>query len=149
MDKSRIFESAVGFLVLSLSVWFFFYAYNKTAWKSSAGYTICAKFDNADGLSPGTDVKIGGVKVGTIESISIDTKTYTANVYLKVDKTMNLPTDTEAIVASNGLLGGKYVQLVPGIDETILADNSVILRTRGAQNLESLIGQFLMSDKKN
>lgn len=149
MDKSRILESAVGFLVLSLSIWFFFYAYNKTAWESSAGYTVCAKFDDADGLSPGTDVKIGGVKIGTIESISIDTKTYTVNVYLKVDKTMNLPTDTEAIVASNGLLGGKYVQLVPGIDDTMLTDNSVILRTRGAQNLESLIGQFLMSDKKD
>ena len=149
MEQNRTFEIAVGFFVIFTSIWFFLYAYNKTGGSVSASnsYTLHAKFDNVDGVAPGTEVKISGVKVGSVSSVSIDKQTFLADVVLSISNDTVLPTDTEASVASNGILGNKYIQISPGLDEQKLQPGAEIIKTRGAQSLESLISQFLLSDK--
>ena len=148
MGNTRTSETIVGLFVLAASVGFFLHVYNKTKYQDYDGYTICAKFDNADGIELGSDVKISGVKVGNVTSITIDYENLMANVYLTIDKKIKLTTDSEAIVSSSGILGGKYISLSNGVDETQLNDNDIITRTRGGQSLESLINHFVMSDNK-
>ena len=148
MEKNRTFEILVGLCVIFAAAWFFFYAYSKTKLDNAEGYTVIAKFDNADGVAPGIDVKISGVKVGAVTNVSIDRVSFMAEVAMKIDKSISLASDTEASITVSGLLGGKYINLSPGIEESKLQDNEEIAKTRGAQNLESLISKFLLSDKK-
>lgn len=150
MEQNRTFEVAVGFLVILTSIWFFFYVYNKAGYsESSSGYTLHARFDNVDGVAAGTEVRISGVKVGSVSKVLMDAKTFLADVVISIKKDLALPVDTEISVASNGLLGNKYIQISPGVDENKLKPGDEIIKTRGGQNLESLLGQFLLSDKSN
>ena len=145
--KERIFETIVGFAVLVCTAIFFLYAYNKSSWKDVNGYIVVAKFENADGISNGSLVKISGIKVGLVTDISVDLSTYLASIKMTIDKNIKLPRDTEAVISSEGLLGGKYIALSPGCETENLQENDEIEKTRGAQNLESLIGKFLMAPK--
>lgn len=148
MENSRISETVVGFFVLVASICFFMHVYNKTKYQEYDGYTICAKFDNADGIEPGSDVKISGVKVGSVTSINIDYENLMANVFLTIDKKVKLTTDSEAAISSSGILGGKYISLSNGVDDAQLSENDIITRTRGGQSLETLINHFVTSDNK-
>lgn len=147
--KERIFETIVGVIVLICTICFFIYSYNRSTWKEVNGYRICASFDNADGISKGSLVKISGVKVGIVSDIIVDKTTYLAKIFMTIDAAMSLPKDTEAIISSEGLLGGKYIALAPGFETDRLEENDEITQTRGSQNLESLINKFLMSSGEN
>lgn len=143
MKNERTFETIVGVFVLLVSVWFFQYVYNKSKWSDVNAYLISAHFSRADGLSEGVDVKISGVPVGKITKITL--QDFIAVVTFTVDKSIALPKDTTAKVASDGLFGGKYMSLDPGIEEQTLKGGDSIKRTISAINIESLIGKFLFS----
>ncbi len=81
---------------------------------AAPGYPIGAVFAKIGGLNVGSDVRINGIKVGTVTDRSLDSKTYDAVVTMSVEKSIHLPADTVAVVASEGPLGGKYIQLEPG-----------------------------------
>jgi phospholipid/cholesterol/gamma-HCH transport system substrate-binding protein len=148
MEKDRAFETVVGFLVLIVVIFFFNYVYIKSGWQSADGYLLAAKFDRADGLTEGGDVKISGIKVGKIEDMEVDPESFFAVVKFRVSKKLRLPRDTCASVSSEGLLGGKYLSLIPGCDEKMLGDGDEIENTTGAMNLETLIGKFVFSREK-
>ncbi len=145
MEKGRAFETIVGIFVLIIAACFFNYVYSKSSWKSIDGYVLKAKFDRADGLTEGTDVKISGVRVGKIDTIEVDPKTFFAVVTFHVSKNIKIPTDSSANVASEGLLGGKYLAITPGGQEETLENGEEIEHTTGPVNLESLIGKFMLS----
>ena len=145
MEKGRIFETVVGVCVLIIAACFFNFVYTKSSWRSIDGYVLKAKFDRADGLTEGTDVKISGVRVGKIDSIEVDPKTFFAVVTFHISKDIKLPIDSGASVTSDGLFGGKYLSISPGGDEETLKSGEEIERTTGPMNLESLIGKFLFS----
>lgn len=145
MEKGRAFETIVGIFVLIVAACFFNYVYSKSSWKSIDGYVLKAKFDRADGLTEGTDVKISGVRVGKIDTIEVDPKTFFAVVTFHVSKNIKIPTDSSANVASEGLLGGKYLAITPGGQEETLENGEEIEHTTGPVNLESLIGKFMLS----
>lgn len=146
--RDRIFETFVGFIVLCGAVWFFIFSYNLSNWHNTSGYSLIARFDNIDGISKGSLVKISGVKVGVVTDVCIENQSYLAKVSMDIDESVELPTDSEAIVSSEGILGGKYISLTVGIDKTLLKNKDEIVQTRGGQSLESLIGKFLLSPKK-
>lgn len=150
MEKGRAFETVVGIFVLIVAASFFNFVYSKSSWKSVDGYVLKAKFDKADGLSEGTDVKISGVRVGKIDSIEVDPKTFFAVVTFHISHDIKLPTDSSANVASDGLFGGRYLSITPGGEEETLKNGEEIEHTTGPINLESLIGNFVLSkdDKK-
>lgn len=145
MEKGRAFETVVGIFVLIVAASFFNFVYSKSSWKSVDGYVLVAKFDKADGLAEGTDVKISGVRVGKIDSIEVDPKTFFAVVKFHISHDIKLPIDSSANVASDGLFGGRYLSISPGGEEETLKNGEEIERTTGPINLESLIGNFVLS----
>lgn len=127
---------------------FFFFAYNSSDIRPVAGYQIESRFNAIDGLTVGSDARIGGVRVGTVVAMSIDQETYQAVVRLSIQPQIKLPEDTEAIVSSDGLLGGKYVRLEPGKSKTMLSEGKSIEKTKDVVSLEELLGKviFLVTD---
>lgn len=107
--------------------------------------TVSAAFDNIGSLKPRAPVKSAGVTVGRVENIVFDTKTYQANVTLKLDKRYPFPDDTFASINTAGLLGEQYISLDAGGDEQMLKNGDKITHTQDAVVLEKLISQFMFN----
>lgn len=148
MDRSFA-ETLMGAFVLSVAVFFGIFAYNASGIKASTGtYKLQAKFDTIDGIGAGNDVRIGGVKIGVVDSIDLDPQTYLAIVTLQVRDGIKLPKDSGAAIVSESLLGNKYIALTPGGEEDMLEAGGIIKYTQSSVNLESLIGRFMFSGDK-
>ena len=147
MKGRSLAEVAAGAIVLMVAAIFLGYAvlHSGRGTVSAEGMQLQASFDRIDGLANGADVRIAGVKVGTVTDSRIDPTSFAAVLTLKVDRSLKLPTDTSAEITSEGLLGGKYVSLVPGGADKLLADGSRITETQGSVSLESLLGRFIFS----
>lgn len=146
--SGNLVESLIGALVLCVAGWFLLYAYEHTEQNSSKGYELAAQFSRVDGLTLGSDVRLSGIKVGTVTSQSLDPLTYQAMVKFTVDSAIQLPSDTAAAITSEGILGGSYLSLVPGIEEDFMQSGDIITETQGAIDLLGLIGKFMNSDNK-
>jgi phospholipid/cholesterol/gamma-HCH transport system substrate-binding protein len=110
---------------------------------AKAGYHVSADFDNIGDLKVGSPVTMSGVRVGEVSGIRFDPKTFKAVVSMRIDPQYNqIPEDSYASIQTQGLLGGKYVGLSPGGEETYLKDGSTIDQTQSAIVLESLINKF-------
>lgn len=144
--RQNIIETLVGFLVLGIAAIFFMFAYKTGGGKTEhGGYTIKANFQSVDGIIVGSDVMIAGIKIGEVSELKLDHDSFMAKMQLSINKDVKLPTDSQAIVASSGLLGGKYILIAPGADETNLKNNDQIKMTQSSVNLESLIGKLIYS----
>ena len=144
----RFAETAVGAVVLVIAVWFLAFAYNSSELSPVRGYSLSAKFGGVGGLAPGNDVRIGGVKIGSVLEQRIDPNDYRAVVVFTVRNDLKLPEDTVAAITSDGLLGGKYLRLEPGHSQTMLAAGAALKTTRDALSLEDMLGRaiFLLSE---
>jgi phospholipid/cholesterol/gamma-HCH transport system substrate-binding protein len=147
MKGRNLAEVLAGALVLLVAAAFLAYAVGNSGRSglSGTGLTLRAQFDRIDGLGPGADVRIAGVKVGSVVDQRIDQETFQAVLTLRVDSSLRLPTDTSAEITSEGLLGGRYVALVPGGADQILGDGQRIELTQSAVSLEALLGRFIFS----
>lgn len=146
MQKRSLAELLTGAIVLAVAIVFLAYAVTGSGRSlTSAGIALTARFDRIDGLAAGADVRLAGVKVGQVVAQRIDPETFLAVLTLRVDAGLRLPSDTSAEIQSEGLLGGKYVALVPGGSERILRDGQEITITQSAVSLESLLGRFIFS----
>ncbi len=141
----NLVETLVGAVVLVVAALFLGFAYNSTNIGAVEGYELLARFEKIDGLSEGADVRLGGIKVGTVVRQELDTEAYLAVVHLSLDPNIELPEDTSAAVVSESLLGGKYMSLTPGGAEEMLEDGDEIQFTQSSVNLEELIGKFMFS----
>jgi len=146
MSRNAV-ETVMGAVVLVVAALFLFFAYTRTQTHTVTGYDVSARFDRVDGLRTGGDVRISGIKVGSIISQTLDPKTYLAVVHMTIDPSVKLPTDTVAQIASSGLLGDKYLSLVPGGAEETIPPGGRIQFTQPAISLESLIGQYIFSNQ--
>lgn len=145
MEKGRVFETVVGVVVLVVAALFFNYVYSRSNWKNIDGYLLIAKFDHADGIGEGSEVKISGLKVGKVVSAEVDPENFLAVVKFCIPHNVKLPKDSSATIASDGLLGGKYLALSPGEEDEILKPNEELSNTVGPVSFEGLIGKFLSS----
>jgi phospholipid/cholesterol/gamma-HCH transport system substrate-binding protein len=145
MGRHGVAETLTGGLVLVIALAFLAYAVAHSGRTAGSGYTLNARFDHIDGLAVGGDVRIAGVKVGTVTDEQIDPKTFSAIVSLTVRDDIRLPKDTGASIVSESLLGGKYISLSPGGDETDLKPNQTITVTQSSVSLEELLGKFIFS----
>jgi phospholipid/cholesterol/gamma-HCH transport system substrate-binding protein len=142
--KENIIEALIGAGVLLLAVWFVTFAYDRTQRGGvSNGYTISARFPNTSGVSVGTDVRVSGLKVGTVAAETLDTTTYQAVLKLTIDSAVKLPLDTSAAITSEGILGGNYISLSPGGDPEMLRAGDEITDTQGAVDMMGLIGSVI------
>ncbi len=150
--QKNIIETLMGAVVLVIAAGFLMFAYQGRSVKVEDGYSVKANFGNISGISLGSDVRVGGIKVGVVSDMVLDTNTYEAVVTMQIRRTTKLPKDSSAAVASAGLLGEKFVQLTPGSDDKMLAEGGKIEFTQSSVNLEELIGKFMFSsggvDKK-
>ena len=139
MRRSPI-ETLVGALVIAVAVLFFVFAYNTAQVDTVEGYSVTAKFDRIDG-----DVRMSGIKIGTVLDYRIDPETYLAVVAMSIESDIELPMDSSVSITSDGLLGDKYLSLTPGGDEEAIADGGEIEITQGAIDLISMLGQLIFS----
>jgi phospholipid/cholesterol/gamma-HCH transport system substrate-binding protein len=137
-------ETGVGFLVLLAAGGFLAYALGVGGFAQAApGYEVTARFGQVGGLAPGADVRVAGVKVGTVASLKLDPKTYLAEARLALQPDIKLPADSTAKITSDGLLGGAHVAIEPGGALTDLKAGGEIPNTQGAVDIFGLIGQVI------
>lgn len=142
--KNTLVETLTGMVVIILAVAFFTFAYSVGGvGQGSGGYKIVAEFENTAGISTGSDVRMSGVKIGTVLSQELDPSSYQAVLTLSVDPKVKLPDDSTAKITSEGILGGNFVALEVGGSETMLADGDKIENTQGSIDLFGLISQFI------
>ncbi|MEO6607087.1 MAG: outer membrane lipid asymmetry maintenance protein MlaD [Aestuariivirga sp.] len=147
--KSNSLETLVGAAVIALAVAFFAFAW-KTAGHGGAGggYHVTADFDNASGVSVGSDVRIAGIKVGSVIGQTLNQANFQARIDMLINREVQISDDSSAKIASEGLLGSNFISLEPGGSETKLADGDAISYTQGAVDVWSLISQAMFSKPK-
>ena len=142
--KINFLDAFLGLLVLLASGIFIFYIYvtvDANLFKNDK-FQLHARFDNIDGIVTGSKVKLSGVNIGTVRSISLEPENFYAFITIDFDKEYNFPDDTEASVQLEGLLGGSYISILPGGSDVILLKNQEILYTQGSKSLINLMLKF-------
>lgn len=142
---SKVVETLIGAIVLAVAGGFLIFAYKGSQVAVEEGYTIDARFENVAGINTGSDVRIGGIKIGTVLSMVLDKETYDAIVSLNIKTDTYIPTDSTAAIVSSGLLGDKYIAITPGADDEMLKTGDVLDYTQSSVSLEELIGRFVFS----
>jgi phospholipid/cholesterol/gamma-HCH transport system substrate-binding protein len=143
--KGNVIETVMGAVVLVVAAFFLFFAYSTSQLRSVPGYQLTANFDNIDGIRNGSDVRISGIKVGSVQATMLDPKTFLATVEMSVRPSVKLPDDSVAEIVSSGLLGDKYMSLVPGGSDKDIPPGGRIKFTQSSVNIEHLIGQMMFS----
>ena len=137
-------EIFVGGLVLAVAVGFLAYAAQVTGVQSSArSYPLTASFRSLEGVSVGTDVRLAGVKIGSVNSVDLNTETFRADTVISVKDGIEIPDDSAITIASEGLLGGNFVEIVPGGSPFMFEPSSEIEDTQSAVSLVSLLLKFV------
>ncbi|MBP2230156.1 outer membrane lipid asymmetry maintenance protein MlaD [Azospirillum agricola] len=143
--RRNVIETVLGGVVLAAAAVFLAFAYKSADLRKVQGYELTANFSSITGLQSGADVRISGVKVGSVSALTLDPKSYQAVVHLSLDNTVKLPKDTAAVIASESLLGGKFLSLEPGGDPDTIQPNGRIEYTQSTPGLEQLLGQVIFS----
>lgn len=136
-------ETIMGAVVLLVAALFLTFAYATADLRPVQGYTVTAVFNKVGGLQSGADVRISGIKVGTVTEQGLDSTTYQAVVRMSVLPSVRLPVDTVASIASDGLLGGKYLKLDPGSSKEMLDDDGRLTKVTNYQSVEDLVGDLI------
>ena len=136
-------ETLLGAVVLLVVCIFVYFAYNTAQVKTTAGYHIEARFFKIGGLTTGSDVRVNGIKVGTVKNVFLDPKTFDAVIQMSIMPEINLPTDTVASIGSEGIIGDKYVRITPGSNNDIIANKGSISQTKDFRSLEDQIGEII------
>lgn len=143
-------EVLAGAAVLAAAIGFLVYAAGGGRLATGADtYPLTASFRSVEGIRAGSDVRLAGVKVGTITSLTLNPETYFADATIEVDKVIALPDDSAILISSEGLLGGNYVELVPGGSLDNLAPGDEIEDTQGAVSLISLLMKWVGSQSSD
>jgi phospholipid/cholesterol/gamma-HCH transport system substrate-binding protein len=147
--QNSFVETLIGAAVLVIAGAFFFYAYNRTDAGTVSGYQLIAKFDRIDGISMGSDVRISGIKIGTVTGEELDQKTYRALIRMAIRADVKIPDDSSIRVATVGLLGGAYLSVSPGGNDTMFASGGEFPVTQGSVDLVGLLGKAMFgADEK-
>lgn len=150
--KNTAVETIIGAVVVAVAALFFLFAY-QTSGKGavSGGYSLLAQFDNAEGVNVGSDVRMAGVKVGTVTAIVLNPENFMAKVNMQVEDALKLKDDATAKVTAEGLLGSKFISLEQGGSDTFLKEDGSgeIVNTQGAVDIWSLISQAMFDKSKS
>ena len=139
----KAIETLVGAVVVVVAIGFFIFAYNKSDVARVNGYTVTGAFASVGSLKPGADVRLSGIKIGSVQDMHLDPQYFQAIVSMSIDDDVKLPDDTSASISADGLLGGSYISLQPGFSDVDLADGGEITITQGAVDIMDLISRAL------
>lgn len=142
-------EIAAGAAVLAVAAGFAFYAAQGAGLTAGRGpsYPLTASFRAVDGISAGSDVRLAGLKVGTITALTLNPQTFMADAVIDIRQDILLPQDSAILISSEGLLGGNFVEIIPGGALENLAPGDEIEDTQGSVSLVSLLMKFVGGDK--
>jgi phospholipid/cholesterol/gamma-HCH transport system substrate-binding protein len=144
MSTQNLTEVLVGGAVLAGAIAFAVYATQATGLsQSSAGYDLGASFRSLEGVSVGTDVRLAGVKIGTVTDVALNPESYRADTRFSVANEILIPDDSAVVISSEGLLGGNFVEIMPGGSPFNLEAGDQIEDTQGAVSLISLLVKFV------
>lgn len=141
--RRKTAEALIGAAVLAVAAWFFIFTWRATDFGAVEGYRLTAKFERVDGLSAGADVRLGGIKVGTVVDQEVDAETFQAVVRFTVRPGIRLPADTAAEISTEGLLGATYISLKPGGMDEYLGDGDEVEFTQGSIDVVDMIGKAI------
>ena len=147
--KSNAFETFIGAIVIILAAVFLFYSFSVTDNYTNGSYKVTAVFNRIDGIQNGSDVRLSGIKIGTVANSLLKQTTYEAELNLLIENSIKIPDDSSAKITSDGLLGNSYVSIEPGGSEIFIEENGQILFTQGSIDLIGLVGQTLFSVEEN
>ena len=143
--RGNVLETVMGAVVLVVAALFLLFAYKTSELRAVSGYQLSADFERVDGIRQGGDVRISGIKIGSIVAEELDPKTFLANIRMSINPTIKLPDDTVAEIVSAGLLGDKYMSLVPGGSDKMIPPGGKIKYTQSSVSLEHMLGQMIFS----
>lgn len=145
---SNASETLVGAAVIAVAAGFLYYAGQSSGFTGNTDrYALTAKFRSVEGLNVGSDVRLSGVKIGTLTSISLDQDTYEAITKISVDKDVLIPDDADIKVSTDGLLGGAFLEITAGGSPFMLEPNGEIIYTQGAVSFLNLLMKFVTTDE--
>jgi phospholipid/cholesterol/gamma-HCH transport system substrate-binding protein len=136
-------ETVIGAIVVAAAAGFLLYAGQTAGMRMDAGsYPLSANFTSIEGVAVGSDVRLAGIKVGTVTDLALDGDTYQARVTFALDQAIQIPEDSDIKVAQEGLLGGVFLEITPGASEFMLGAGDEVLNTQSAVSLLNLLMRF-------
>lgn len=144
MNKKPI-ETIMGIIVLIIAASFLYFSFTASDLRVVKGYEITINFLKVGGLNVGSDVRINGVKVGTVVSQSLDNETYNAVIKISISPDIKLAKDSRFEVAADGFMGDKYIKIEPGKSEIMLRDGDVATNTKDFKTIEDMVGEIIFS----
>ena len=142
MNKKPV-ETIMGLVVLAVAALFMVFAYRVSDLQVVKGYEINARFLKVGGLNTGADVRINGIKVGTVLSQSINPADYMVDVKMSLRPDISLPADSAVMIAGDGLMGDKFIKIEPGTSADRLPPGGTAENTKDAKSLEDMVGEII------
>ena len=143
MQQNNIAETLIGAVVVAVAVAFLCFAYFRTGSGSLSGYEVNAKLAKVDGLAVGTDVRLAGIKIGTVTDLTLDPRTYLVTVHMNIRDDIKLPVDSSVLVTQAGFLGGQYLSVTPGGDDKMMAAGAFFDNAQGSIDMMNLVGRYV------
>ncbi len=146
--RKKPVETIMGIVVLVIAVLFLVFAYRVSDLQVVKGYTLSADFMKVGGLSIGSDVRINGIKVGTVTAQKLNNDDYTVHVTFSISADTKLPKDSTVTITGEGLMGDKFVKIEPGKANEYLADGDSFAKAKDFKTLEDMVGEiiFMVTD---
>ena len=142
--KSNPIETVIGALVVVAAAVFLYFASNVVGVSGQGDiYTVSACFRSAEGISLGTDVRMAGVKIGSVTSMELSPSTFRAEIDVEIKNKIEIPDDSAIAVTSEGLLGGNFIEIIPGASEFPVENGGEIEDTQGSVSFISLLMKFV------
>ena len=130
--SNNLAETLIGAAVVAVALGFLAFTYTRTGSGSLSGYEVLARLPKVDGLGLGTDVRISGIKVGSVSDLVLDPKNYLVTVHMSIRDDIKLPTDSSMMITSSGILGSSYLSITPGGDSKDIVAGGYIENTQAA-----------------
>ena len=138
-------EILMGAVVLMTAVFFLILGMQSIDNNQKDGYNLSLLFGSSAGLKNGDDVKISGINVGKITKLDLDLIDYNARIHIKINDTIKIPDDSKARITSSSLLGGNFLDIIPGTSDTFLKPDEIIYDTTDAVSFTDLLGKVVFS----
>ena len=145
MFSSSIIETIIGLIVIIVSIVFIFYSIQMLG-NNQKGQIIKVEFGNVGSLKKGDDVRISGIKIGEVINNKLDYETFNAIVFLNIEEKIILPDDSLVKISNSSLLGGNFIEIIPGISDEVISSGGVLYNSIDSISFSDLLGKALFSN---
>jgi phospholipid/cholesterol/gamma-HCH transport system substrate-binding protein len=142
-------EILMGAIVLTIAIGFLSLGMQSITSNHRDGYNLSLIFGTSAGLKNGDNVKISGINVGKIINLDLNLEDYNAKVGVKLNQNIKIPNDSSARIASSSLLGGNFIDIIPGISDIYMEPDEIIYDTSDPVSFTDMLGKVIYSGNKN